>query len=116
MTSIKYCVIDEFQPKIRSTRSGSSTESYADHRRGGTGQMWTVGPTLTKGEQMNIKSSFSACALLITAAMVFPISAQQPQGGGQGRGGRGGFGGPPLLMTTTAFEDGGVIPAKFVGA
>jgi len=39
------------------------------------------------------------------------------QGGGQGRGAGGGRGpaAPPLVMTTTAFEDGGVIPAKFVG-
>ena len=39
------------------------------------------------------------------------------QGGGQGRGGGGGRGpaAPPLVMTTTAFEDGGIIPAKFVG-
>ena len=38
-------------------------------------------------------------------------------GGGQGRGAGGGRGpaAPPLVMTTTAFEDGGVIPAKFVG-
>src|SRR5215813_13150545 len=35
-------------------------------------------------------------------------------GGGQGRGGGGGRGGaPPLLMTSTAWEDGGVIPDKF---
>src|SRR5215467_6166154 len=35
-------------------------------------------------------------------------------GGGQGRGGGGGRGGaPPLLMTTTAWEDGGVIPDKY---
>jgi Raf kinase inhibitor-like YbhB/YbcL family protein len=52
-------------------------------------------------------------------------TAQEPAGGqarGAGGGGGGGRGGgrgpqtPPLLMTTTAFEDGGVIPAKFVGA
>src|SRR5215470_19313875 len=36
------------------------------------------------------------------------------QAGGQGRGGRGPAV-PPIIMTTTAFEDGGVIPAKFVG-
>jgi Raf kinase inhibitor-like YbhB/YbcL family protein len=45
--------------------------------------------------------------------------AQQPQGaapgGGQGRGGGRGPAAPPLLMTTTAFEDGGIIPAKFAG-
>src|SRR5438034_10848381 len=42
----------------------------------------------------------------------------QGAGGGQGRGGGGGGRGPavpPILMTSTAWEDGGVIPAKFVG-
>src|SRR5690348_4451864 len=35
-------------------------------------------------------------------------------GGGQGRGGGGGRGGgPPLLMTSPAWEDGGVIPDKY---
>jgi len=35
-------------------------------------------------------------------------------GGGQGRGGGGGRGGtPPILMTSTAWEDGGVIPDKY---
>lgn len=33
--------------------------------------------------------------------------------GGQGRGGGRGPAAPPLLMTTTAFEDGGVIPDKY---
>ena len=48
------------------------------------------------------------------------LTAQDRQGGagaaGGGRGGGRGPQAPPLLMTTTAFEDGGVIPAKFVGA
>src|SRR2546430_1387086 len=65
--------------------------------------------------------------LFVLAALVAlcaPVMAQGGQGGGQGRGaggggqGRGGGGGrgpatPPLLMTTTAFEDGGVIPDKY---
>ena len=46
-----------------------------------------------------------------------PGMAQERQGGGggQGRGGGGGGrgGGPPLLMTSTAWEDGGVIPDKY---
>ena len=46
--------------------------------------------------------------------------AQQPQGGAPGGGGQGRGGGrgpqtPPLIMTTTAFDDGGIIPAKFAG-
>jgi Raf kinase inhibitor-like YbhB/YbcL family protein len=48
-----------------------------------------------------------------------PAIAQAPQGGG-GRGGQapGGRGPqtPPLIMTTTAFEDGGVIPDKYTQA
>src|SRR6185369_15680460 len=75
-------------------------------------------------------------ALIVLVALVAlcaPLMAQAGQGGGggqgrgggqgggggQGRGGAGGGGGrggtPPIIMTTTAFEDGGVIPAKFVG-
>jgi Raf kinase inhibitor-like YbhB/YbcL family protein len=78
---------------------------------------------------MNRKMGFVVCTLLVLAVAaigVLPAPAQQPQGGAAagGRGGPGGAGGgqrggrgggAPLLMTTTAFEDGGVIPAKFVG-
>jgi Raf kinase inhibitor-like YbhB/YbcL family protein len=57
--------------------------------------------------------------IAVVATGLLPAMAQQPQGGGApggaARGGRGGGGAPPLLMTTTAWEDGGVIPAKFVG-
>ena len=46
--------------------------------------------------------------------------AQAPQGaagGGQGRGGGGrGPAVPPLIMTSTAWEDGGVIPDKYTAA
>jgi Raf kinase inhibitor-like YbhB/YbcL family protein len=54
----------------------------------------------------------------VAAAIVAGVSAQQPQGapgGGQGRGGGRGPQVPPLVLTTTAFEDGGIIPAKFAG-
>lgn len=47
----------------------------------------------------------TGAALLVTALGV-AADAQAPQG-------RGGMMRPPLLMTTTAFEDGGVIPNKF---
>jgi Raf kinase inhibitor-like YbhB/YbcL family protein len=47
-------------------------------------------------------------AALTTAADV----AAQGRGGG---GGRGGFSLPPLLMETTAFPDGGIIPAQYTG-
>jgi Raf kinase inhibitor-like YbhB/YbcL family protein len=56
----------------------------------------------------------------MTAVMVgVNLSAQQapaPQGGGgRGGGGRGGFNLPPLLMTTDAFPDGGIVPQKYAG-
>src|SRR5437867_3196261 len=63
--------------------------------------------------------------LVALVALCAPVMAQgggqergQGRGGGQGGGqGRGGGGRgpqtPPLLMTTTAFEDGAVIPDKY---
>ena len=39
-----------------------------------------------------------------------------PGGGGQGRGGGRGPATPPLLLTSTAWEDGGVIPDKYTQA
>ena len=49
------------------------------------------------------------------------LIAQAPQGGAGGQGRAGGAGGrgpatPPLLMTSSAWEDGGVIPNKFTQA
>ena len=62
---------------------------------------------------------FSALFIIVSLVAVGVGATAQQQGGGQGAGGgRGGGGGPqtpPLLMTTNAFEDGGVIPAKYVG-
>jgi Raf kinase inhibitor-like YbhB/YbcL family protein len=60
-----------------------------------------------------------ACALMLGSAAAVAQDAARggaPAGGGQGRGGGRGPAAPPLVMTTTAFEDGGIIPAKFVGA
>jgi len=66
--------------------------------------------------------------MFVLVALITLCSPIMAQGGGQGRGGgdaRGGGGGqgrggggrgpqtPPLLMTTTAFEDGSVIPDKY---
>jgi Raf kinase inhibitor-like YbhB/YbcL family protein len=56
--------------------------------------------------------------LVALVALCAPVMAQGAgQGGGQAAGqGRGGGRGPqtpPLLMTTAAFEDGGVIPDKY---
>jgi Raf kinase inhibitor-like YbhB/YbcL family protein len=53
----------------------------------------------------------------MTAAMSLALLAQgPPPGGGQGRGGGRGPQTPPLIMTTTAWEDGGVIPDKYTQA
>jgi Raf kinase inhibitor-like YbhB/YbcL family protein len=52
--------------------------------------------------------------LLVLAALAALSATLIAQGGGgQGRGGGRGPAVPPLLMTTTAFEDGGVIPDKY---
>src|SRR6476646_3931703 len=52
----------------------------------------------------------------VVAVCAPPGKAQERQGGGgggQGRGGGGRGGAPPLIMTSTAWEDGGVIPDKY---
>ena len=54
-------------------------------------------------------------AVMFSAVPAFAQGGGQGGGGGQGRGGGRGPQAPPLLMTTTAFEDGGIIPAKFAG-
>src|SRR5215210_6132184 len=69
----------------------------------------------------NVQSVFKVLLVVIgTAAVGSSAIAQEPPAGqGRAGGGRGGGRGPqtpPLLMSTTAFEDGGVIPAKYVGA
>jgi hypothetical protein len=69
---------------------------------------------------MRLKWLISVLALVTAVVVGADLSAQQapaPQGGG-GRaagGGRGGFNLPPLLMTTDAFPDGGIVPQKFAG-
>jgi Raf kinase inhibitor-like YbhB/YbcL family protein len=54
--------------------------------------------------------------LIALLALCVPVMAQG-RGGGDARGGggqgRGGPPAPPLIMTTTAFEDGGIIPDKY---
>jgi len=56
----------------------------------------------------------------IALTMIAPIGAQTPQtppaGGGQARGGGRGPATPPLIMTSSAWEDGGVIPDKYTQA
>ena len=52
-----------------------------------------------------------------TAAMSLALLAQgPPAGGGQGRGAGRGPQTPPLIMTSSAWEDGGVIPDKYTQA
>src|SRR4030095_2218628 len=67
---------------------------------------------------MRLKWLISAAAVMTAVTVGVDLSAQQapaPQGGGAraGGGGRGGFNLPPLLMTTDAFPDGGIVPQKF---
>ena len=50
------------------------------------------------------------------ASTVAQAPAPGAQGGGQGRGGGRGPQAPPLIMTTTAWEDGGIIPNKYTMA
>ena len=52
-----------------------------------------------------------------TAAMSLALLAQgPPAGGGQGRGAGRGPQTPPLIMTSSAWEDGGGIPDKYTQA
>ena len=69
---------------------------------------------------MRLKWFLSVVAVMTAVTVGVDLSAQQapaPQGGGgrAGGGGRGGFNLPPLLMTTDAFPDGGIVPQKFTG-
>jgi Raf kinase inhibitor-like YbhB/YbcL family protein len=55
-----------------------------------------------------------ACAAAVLTVLATLTSATAfAQGGG---GGGGGFRLPPLLMESTAFEDGGIVPQKYAGA
>jgi len=71
---------------------------------------------------MRLKWLISVAAVMTAVTVGVDLSAQQaqaPQGGGAraGGGGRGGggFNLPPLLMTTDAFPDGGIVPQKYTG-
>jgi Raf kinase inhibitor-like YbhB/YbcL family protein len=60
---------------------------------------------------MQTKKGCAAAALVILATLSLPAF-------GQGGGGGGGGGPPrlaPLLMQSTAFEDGGIVPQKYAG-
>src|SRR5688500_10955016 len=59
-----------------------------------------------------------AAVLAVTIDQTAAQAPAQGQGGARGAGGRGGRGGlniPPLMMTTDAWPDGGVIPEKYAG-
>ena len=63
---------------------------------------------------------FAVAVALVAASTVGAQERQGApagaQGGGQGRGGGRGPAVPPLIMTSTAWEDGGVIPDKYTQA
>ena len=64
----------------------------------------------------NVRSAAGIVAMMVLcAAGAAVLVAQAPQGGAPGGRGRGPQS-PPLLMTTTAFDDGGVIPDKYTQA
>jgi Raf kinase inhibitor-like YbhB/YbcL family protein len=66
----------------------------------------------------SMKNTFFIAAAIVAGSLT-PLVAQPPQtppaGGGQRGAGRGPAT-PPLIMTTTAWEDGGVIPDKYTQA
>src|SRR5699024_10543322 len=74
-------------------------------------------PGFVRGNDMRRKmlgAGTLGIALMLSVAVA---TAQDGRAGGrgQGRGGGRGPAAPPLVMTTTSFEDGGIIPAKFAG-
>ncbi|HMD33658.1 MAG TPA: YbhB/YbcL family Raf kinase inhibitor-like protein [Vicinamibacterales bacterium] len=58
----------------------------------------------------------AATAAVFAASASIGLAQQPPAGGGQGRASGRGPATPPLIMTTTAWEDGGVIPDKYTMA
>ena len=71
--------------------------------------------------QTNVTRSIAALfgAAAVMAVAMVPATAQAPQGASPAGGGQGGGRGPqtpPLIMTSTAWEDGGVIPNKYTQA
>src|SRR6266508_4851555 len=72
-----------------------------------------------RGASMHKRSMRSCLAIaLLSVASAAIAQTPPPAGGAQGRGAGGGRGPavPPLIMTTTAWEDGGVIPNKYTMA
>jgi hypothetical protein len=58
----------------------------------------------------------AVCAIAATANAQPPAGGAPPAGGQRGAGGGRGPAVPPLVMTTAAWEDGGVIPDKYTMA
>ena len=57
-----------------------------------------------------------AASICLTAVTIGAQTPTPPAGGGQARGGGRGPATPPLIMTSSAWEDGGVIPDKYTQA
>ena len=68
-----------------------------------------------RGQSICATVAVALLAVGATGAAFAQAQGGAAPGGGQGRGGGRGPQAPPLVMTTTAFEDGGIIPAKYVG-
>jgi Raf kinase inhibitor-like YbhB/YbcL family protein len=69
---------------------------------------------MLKNHRRSLTALFAAatCAAMASVAIAQGPPAGAPPAGGRGRGPQT----PPLLMTTTAWEDGGVIPDKYTQA
>jgi Raf kinase inhibitor-like YbhB/YbcL family protein len=68
--------------------------------------------------RQHLRSIALVSALVAGVAIASAQTPQTPPAGGQARGAGGGRGPatPPLIMTSTAWEDGGVIPDKYTQA
>jgi Raf kinase inhibitor-like YbhB/YbcL family protein len=70
-------------------------------------------------KKSNARLISSVAAALVALAGLMSAAAQQPPAGAGGQGRAGGGRGPatpPLIMTSSAWEDGGVIPDKYTQA
>ena len=67
---------------------------------------------------MQVRISQMLTVVIATFVLSLGVSAQQPPAGGAPGGGRGGGApaGPGLTLTSTAWQDGGEIPARHTGA
>jgi len=67
---------------------------------------------------MQVRISQMLTVVIATFVLSLGVSAQQPPAGGAPGGGRGGGApaGPGLTLTSTAWQDGGEIPARHAGA